>query len=265
MINKKPRREVRNTDPHIAELLAHFGGRELIMEILGTIKKSVRDEHYGRDPHDLCPNDPDNWEDFTPDYIAILYLRLDSNLTMYVNHASFELEDSDDEDDRRDKAVKILEAKGWDTFGKLDPTIYKTYRHKINSTKHEAGREYDSGWFNDFGFAAQNELFIYLDNPGVYLQPDDLISFKLFGNNEIPKSPNYSYFHAREVEAKYMGKLKGKMIRVENYVTKEDGELVGAHVRDYAMNIKFRVNAGTAGQVTMWIDPDTGNGAGNEP
>jgi hypothetical protein len=31
------------------------------------------------------------------------------------------------------------------------------------------------------------------------------------------------------------------------------------------MDIKFRIDAGAAGMITMIIDPDTGNGAGNEP
>ncbi|HEY5721911.1 MAG TPA: hypothetical protein VIT45_06280 [Allosphingosinicella sp.] len=247
-------------------LVADSRNHGALVEILQSLRGLVKDEHYGRDPHDVTPDDPDNWEAFNPSYIAILYLKLASNWELAVNHACFTLPANSTDLSRRIKAVQILTAKGTKNLGHDDLLGYGTYPYRLPHANHQPGKVRDSEWFNDFNFATQNELFIYIDNANILLEPGDLIAFKLFGIGSTPKYPNYSYFNAREVPQTESG-LPGKLIRVKNYMTKEDGTLISSvnENRWYSMNIKFRVRAGSAGLITMLIDPDTGNGQGHEP
>jgi hypothetical protein len=79
---------------------------------------------------------------------------------------------------------------------------------------------------------------------------------------------NYSFFNARAVDTFAMSRkldAKGKMIRVENYACNEDGADINVPNQRYSMNIYFAVDAGPTGPVTLVVDPDTGNGTGNEP
>lgn len=221
--------------------------------------------HWGENPHRPPPS---TWEEFSPNYIAILHVGLTRGWDIEINHACFTTSDPNNEGGRLLKAVAILEDKvgSGKPLGELDTKKWGTYQHTLANAGHDPNRPYDSGWFQDFNFATQNELFIYLDDPEVRLEDDNLIGFKPLGNAPRPKDFNHSYFYAREVPERDLPNLTGKMIRVRNYATKEDGTLIGAHDnRNYSIDIKFRVPGGSAGMIMMIIDPDTGNGQGNEP
>lgn len=230
-----------------------------------ALKSSARHIPWGRDPHDPPKA---GWRAFQPRYLAILYLRLEQGWEISVNHACFTVDDPDDDDLRRAKAVNIVSAKvaAGVELGDASLRQFGTYRHQLPGAGHDPMRPFDSGSFADFNFLSQNELFIYLDDPDIRLEAGDLIAFKAVGNGPHPKNFNYSYFHAREVPRGEMNGLPGKMIRVRNYATLEDGtEIPPTENRYYSMDIKFRISGGSAGMITMIIDPDTGNGQGNEP
>ena len=76
--------------------------------------------------------------------------------------------------------------------------------------------------------------------------------------------PNDAFFNAAEVLNP--GPADTKLIRIRNYATNTDGLPIPAGTPlDYSMDIKFQIHAGSAGWVTMIVDPDTGNGTGYEP
>jgi hypothetical protein len=236
-----------------------------------AIRSAVRGVHWGRDPHDPLPPDPANWAPYNPRYIAILYLRLNSGWDMTVNHACFTPR-VNSPSERLAQVVQILGDKITYDCDFDDSRLrgYGIYKHIYTypDAGHEQGRDYDSHTFADFNFYNQNELFVFLHDPDIELEDGDLLGFKAAGNGPKPKDFNFAYFNARAVHSAEMSLLlaqEGRMMRVENYATKEDGTLIGNDIRNYSMDIKFRIDAGDAGTITMIIDPDTGNGAGNEP
>jgi len=236
------------------------------------LRASTKIVSYGRDPHDVAP--PAGWAPYQPEHIAILYLRIDPLAGIDVNHAAYEMPTGNDEASRLAKALEVLteKVKREVTFG--EQTMVQNhgpYRHQLHHPDPDPLRLYDSGVFDDFGFASQNEIFIYLHHPRMNLDvdPQALISFKSLGNDGLPRNPNYAFFHAREVQlptaAGDLGEY-GNLLRIENYYSKEDGSLLqAADRRNYSMDIRFQVNAGPAGPITILIDPDTGNGLGYEP
>jgi hypothetical protein len=172
------------------------------VESFFEIKKALADysggDYWGRDPHDITPNNPAKWRKFEPSYIVILYLKFE-DLGLSVNHAAFSVPVGNTDVTRREKAVKILKEKGTKNLGHIDLQVYGTHPHQLHNAHHQQQNGYDSTWFDDFNFASQNELFIYIDNNNINLEPGDLIEFKPFGIGDDVKHPNYSYFHALEV------------------------------------------------------------------
>jgi hypothetical protein len=238
---------------------------------LGAVRAALRGIHWGRDPHDVSPPDPAHWAPYNPQYIIILYLRLEANWEMTVNHAAF-VPTTNTQNGRLAQAVDILTEKIGNNWELGDPRLHHhgIYEHIWDApiAGHQVGHKFDSVAFTDFNFYSQNELFIFLHDDDIMLEDGDLIGFKANSTTSPkPKDFNFSYFHARAVPVGDLGTLasEGRMIRVENYATKEDGTLIGAENRNYSMDIKFRIDGGSAGTIIMIIDPDTGNGAGSEP
>ena len=225
----------------------------------------------GRDPHDIAP--PGNWVAYDPRFIAILYLKLGPNWDISVNHASYPV---DQGADRLARALEVIAKKvslsdqrgGNVDFGHQDMLDLDPYRQPepLNPT-----RPFDSGTFDDFKFKSQNEIFIFLHHPDMQIRTTEnaLIGLKS-GYNDRGKMRdlNTCFFHARTVPAADMQGLDpvGKLIRLENYATDQNGELLlEGDDRNYSLDILFQVDAGSAGWITMVVDPDTGNGMGYQP
>jgi hypothetical protein len=233
----------------------------LVSEIVAT---TALKDYWGDDPHRPHPDAPA----FNPRYIALLYLGLGDDWTLAVNHACYALPAiATTPDARRDYALDILEDKVTRgvTFGEQNLAGHPAFRHQ-KPVWDEPMREYDSGSLGDFKFKSPNEIFIFLHHEGFPLTFYNrrLIAFKQLGADNQVRRPNDTFYNARAVPNSDLKTLrdKGTLIRVENYATDVSGMLTDTLL--YSMDIKFQINAGSQ-KVTMIIDPDTGNGTGNEP
>lgn len=216
---------------------------------------------YGENPHDDPPSSatgtPYRYPAFAPDYVTILYLGLEAGWNIRVNHASYHLPGAS-EGDRLNKVRKVLEDvvprnRRFRDFAQA----HGTYRRRDNT--------FDGDSFRTFGFKSPNELFIYLHNPTIKLDTFPLISFGEYGQDGTPRERNYSFFNAHEASAGATLDAAGKLIRMRNYVKNVRASDITVANQGYAMNVHFTVAAGAAGRIAMIIDPDTGNGTGNEP
>ena len=226
---------------------------------------------YGSDPHFAEPHNAP----YNPAYIALLYVRLEPNWSMVVNHACYAVPGGagnapQNSKARLDKARAVfLEKLNQSTTQHKDVQLFELQAHlpcKHTKPYHpDPLRDHDSVSLEDFKFASQNEIFIFIHHPSTAIQlvPDNLIGFSAKGTGVTVTLPNGAFFNAEEADP---GIADAKLIRMRNYATDGAGQpLQAGTTLEYAMDIKFQVNAGGAGWVTMIIDPDTGNGSGYEP
>lgn len=216
-------------------------------------------EPYGKNPHDTGP------DGFAAQYIGVIDIRPAGGWKLDINHAAFDCKKGASEADRLNKAISALSGKRNNNsrFRDLKDDL-KPYNRRINNTDN-----YDSDNFDQLlGFKSPNELFIFIEGD-VELTPNSYLSFTPLGADLTPRNPNYAFFNAREIALPKKGKLNGRLIAVRNYMTDISGKTIGAgqttEKQRYAMNIHFTVPGNGKTRIPMIIDPDTGNGAGNEP
>ncbi len=222
----------------------------------------------GLDPHDLSRR-PTNVA-FAPGYVTIILVSSGGAWRIGANHASFGIDDpaSNTPDSRLAQALRILKkvVPGRRKLSDLQPgkpdTEAKLYRRKDGS--------YDRDDFVDLGFNSQHEIFVYYDSADVRLDNDQLISFGATLSDGTPAAGNDSFFVSRVDDGELGGPLKGKLIRIENYNTIHDGSTFTPRPTDdpskavrYALNYHLTLPGKQA--LPIIIDPDTGNGGGNEP
>jgi hypothetical protein len=239
---------------------------KVLLDILGSA------DPYGSDPHFAEPHNAP----YAPEYIALLYVRLEPDWNMVVNHACYAVPDGagdmpHHDQARLNKATAVFQEKLTQSAAqRRDVQLFELQAHvpykHMKPTHTDPAREYDSVSLKDFKFASQNEIFIFLHHPttSIQLVPGDLIGFsaKWIGPAQVT-APNGAFFNAKEVAP---GPADAKLIRMRNYAVDAGGNsLPTGMTLEYSMDIKFQVNAGGAGWVTMIIDPDTGNGSGYEP
>jgi hypothetical protein len=221
-------------------------------------------ETYGDDPHEP------RTEPFPVEFIGVVYIGAGKGWELTVNHAAFRVETSDNDAQRLAKAIKVLEARGGNgRFKDLKDDLAPHPRKNKNPSMPDV---LDSDNFDKyFGFKSKNELFIFIDGD-VELTDNALISFTPYNHERGKRDPNYAFYGARKIDATKLGKLKGRMISVRNYMTLKGGEPISeaAHnekdrSQTYSMNIHFTVPGSGTMRVPIVIDPDTGNGQGNEP
>lgn len=233
------------------------------------------DDNHGSDP--MGPPTYPGPVVYLPRFIAIAIIDFDKPWTIDVHHASFPLppDSAGDRDRRRDLAKKaiswVVESNGR-KLGHLNakPSGYEDlvpYERKKDPHK---GKHHIAS-FDGFRFASQNEIFIFLRNPDIVLNRSRLVRVTRYSDEiEDVMTCNYSLFRAESIEGDDLGPLEnhGKLIRVENHVRDEKG-LPSGKDTNYSMNIHFRMKVkpegGERSYVPMVIDPDTGNGQGNEP
>lgn len=237
-------------------------------------------DHWGEDPR--CPPSYESGTAaaYNPRYISVVIIDLESGWKANVHHASFPLHPpsmGNTANYRLDLALDVISwvLKGsprklghikFRDFRKLDHVPYKRLGGTYKDKRHIPS-------FDDFAFANQNEIFIFLRNADIELNKKRLIRFTQYSENKPElMAKNYSFFNARSIEGDSLGSLKnsGKLIRVENHLTNPDSTPITTHPLSYSMNIHFKMRiAPELGAderfVPMIIDPDTGNGTGNEP
>lgn len=219
-------------------------------------------ENYGENPN-FPKKDA---AEFGAQYIGIIDIRPSGGWQVDVNHAAFFVGDKPTDGDRFSKAIAALEGKRAakkTRFSDLTDTLKPYNRKKENKDN------YDSVNFDDLlGFKSQNELFIFIEGD-VELAERALLSFTPLGFDLNPRDPNFTFFDARMIDKLKHPNLNGRMISVKNYQTDEKGQPIINDTkrpkRLYSMNIHFTVKGKGGKRIPMIIDPDTGNGAGNEP
>lgn len=245
--------------------LSIFGGASLLLagcnqtdpEKSGVTARRGVPEPYGDHPHDKNP------APFNPAFVGVIDFRPAGGWKIAVNHAAFAVSTSATPEERLAIAVKAVKGKGNGGGTRL--------RNLTNGLRPVPGKggELD---FVDFdnqchGFKSVNELFIYIDGKDVELNPKALISFTPFSGNLEKRNPNHSFYNA-EI-AQLPAGMAGKMIRVRNYMTAAGGKPIGVGHETvsqiYSMNFHFSVPSKEGGRIPIVIDPDTGNGSGNEP
>lgn len=219
-------------------------------------------ENYGDDPHEP------RTEPFPIEFIGVVYIGSGNGWELTVNHAAFRVKTTDDDAARLAKAVKILEARGRNGRFKDLKNDLAPHPRKNKTTNIPDVLDGDNFDIKYFGFKSRNELFIYIDGD-VELTDNAMLSFTPFNHERVPRHPNYAFYGAEQIDVAKLGKLKGRMISVRNYMTAAGGKPIGENEQtksqEYAMSIHFTVPGSGGMRIPIIVDPDTGNGQGNEP
>lgn len=226
----------------------------------------------GIDPHDLARR-PANVP-FAPAYVTVIRVDSAGAWRLGANHASFAIDDPAQNTPaaRLDQALRILR--------KVIPNGGGSRRKLADLRPGQPDAEgriyqrpdgsYDRDDFIDLGFNSQHEIFVYYDSADVTLDDRLLISFGATLSNGDPAAGNDSFFVARVDDARLDGPLKGKLIRIENYNTIFDGTAFTRRPADDAgkaakYSLNYHVTLPGRQPLPIVIDPDTGNGMGNNP
>jgi hypothetical protein len=189
--------------------------------------------------------------EFKPKFLCLVYLKF-GEARLIAKHAFFPFR----ADDRAfaKKTLSEFATQGWPADAK-EP----------------------SDDFNNFVFGSQQRIYFFVDN-GVNVVFDEkfLIAFTPFGtktgrprwdnskNPPVLSSPktmdeNHAFFDATIVEPNFLS--------LDNWFTKKSKKPIsnGDPDENYSMNIHLKMSTSAGGFIPIIIDPDTGNGAGNEP
>jgi hypothetical protein len=233
------------------------------------------DDNWGQDPHGPPKYEKPVTPVYLPKFIAVAIVNFRKKWMVDVHHASFELapQMATNPAYRCELAVALISwvIKENKKLGELSSTQTGENDHLPYKRKYgnHAGAFHISS-FRDFSFLSQNEVFIFLRNKDIALNSKRLIRFTRYSDTNDEMDLNYSFFNAKEATSACLGDLAkhGKLIRVENHVTNCDGSPT-IEKTHYSMNVHFRMRVKPEGSereyIPMVIDPDTGNGAGNEP
>lgn len=241
---------------------------------------------FGKDPHQPPPFGSSNpihsnyVSEFAPKFIHIIQIKMSNDWELKVNQAHFSISGDliINPKSRIARVVDIINEKKSPLLGENDRFSQnsKNKPHiKNNSSPRKDYAEYFS--LDKLGYGQQSELFIYYDSERVSLFGKYLISFNPTSLMSPNEGKNFSFFNARIGEPRETENLrKGRIVRVENWYTSDEmGSPIPPYPSSatpppadipYAMNFHFGVPVKGGGNVVpMIIDPNTGNGAGNEP
>ena len=220
------------------------------------------DPSWGDDPNIDFPN-----VSFEPQYITLVKIESNGPWDISSNHASFDVKGMD-ETKRKDLAGEIFKrfksTKPIHKFGELQHGHTKEY-----GIKERKGGGYDRDDFREFQFGHQHEIYIWFDSDKVSLVrpktgPARLIAMSAARADGTPTAKNKS-FYAGEYGANPTD-LKGPIIVVRNYF-RDENEAPITDTKDllYSMNIFFKAQNKQKAEMTIILDPDTGNGVGFDP
>lgn len=217
---------------------------------------------YGDDPHDQPP------KEFKPAFISVLHIAANGLWSYDINYAHFEIQQNLNDAERLEQAIIRLEKKisspRKSSFGKISEQNLKPYV----KMKTDVGKQCDYLEMEPLEFNSENEIFIFIESGKVGLDDKKLISFSNGLSDGSLAAENYSFYWARLVPQNDLGSIKnnGQMIRLRNYCLDAGGNSqIGKPELKHSLNIHFGAPLKSRGFVPMVIDPDTGNGSGNEP
>lgn len=226
----------------------------------------------GIDPHDLSRR-PGNVP-FAPAYLTVIRIDSSGAWRLSANHASFSIDDpaQNTAEARLAQALRILKKvipNGAGNRKKLSDLRPGQPNAEAKLYQRPDG-SFDRDDFVDLGFNCQHEIFVYFDSADVTLDNGALISFGGTLSNGSRAAANDSFFVSRVDDGRLDGPLKGKLIRIENYNTIFDGNTFtprpnndASKAAKYALN--YHVTLPGRQPLPIVIDPDTGNGMGNNP
>lgn len=231
------------------------------------------DDQYGEDPHNTAPAKPPAGG-FSPNYIAIAYIQLDSGDKTIVRHGYTEVTHKEDESDTDFATRQLAEAE-----------MLINEAAKPNWKKNPKGHPNKQVNFEKFTFGQQMRMYFVVDNETVkfddrkrngnyanlvrfteYRTTHDMVNFDPKRANE-----NHAFFGAKLVPIKIGNKTR-QALQLDNWYVGADAKpIVGADTAThqfYAMNLQLLWQAGEAGsaisQIPFIIDPDGGN-MGSQP
>ena len=213
---------------------------------------------YGDSPRKKDGKKPPANVNWRPEHYCVVFIKMDDS-KLVVKHAYYatgltvDLDDRDNPSDKKSKALNALSEMSKTGQWPGTPKIQRDY-------------------FEYFWFGSQQEIYIFVDGTLAKADPDRLIVFteqKTKPTDPVDPQKNKTFYNAQALA----GELNGKdVIFMQNWFLNRKGDAKikknpttdpNARPDDvYAMNIHILL--GAAG-IPGVIDPNTGNGAGNEP
>lgn len=204
---------------------------------------------------------------FKPKHIAIIQIRSPKAWLLDINHAHFSVDENYTDQQRLERAISLIGKKGASKkFRDISSLSDKPF---VKQKPPSIGDSADYSNFAKLGFGSQHELFVYFEATNIAFKSGHLFTFAPKTHRGADAAENYAFFDAEVVPYSSMGNLKnkGRMLRLKNYYTDDTGVLIPEKAEEitYAMNIHVEMKIDEGDFVPMIIDPDTGNGSGNEP
>ena len=234
-----------------------------------------------------CGPDPTNGKDpnvgfpqgtFTPSYITLVRISSAGAWDISTNHASFRNTDSDYAQRKALAAEIFNHFKGQQPIKRFADLKSQSNDYHIAEHKHSDGSDskFDRMDLADFNFGHTHEIYFWFDSNYVTLlrkKTDNklhLIGMSAQRADGTPTNPNTSFFATdfkSEISIVPQPKIDGPIIVVRNYFLDEnDNPLVKEGVDlKYSMNIFYKAKNKKNSEMTMILDPDTGNGVGFDP
>lgn len=233
--------------------------------------------HHGRLACSATPDPLSVGIVFQPEYFSAIYLKFEkfgSRVKMIARHGYAEISPSWTPDEIQAAAeTELAEAKSSNSGN---------WRRKNEKAKREWRREEN---LEDFDFDSQNLIFILLDHHEDEFRFDDrkdtlskkqanLVRFSHYAGQAdstdidyTEVEPNNAFMNARLIDVIDTGTFDGqKLLCIENWYTDEFGKTVTGKPRlRYSMNLHLLATTEGGAVLPLIIDPDTGNGMGNNP
>lgn len=232
----------------------------------------------GFDNHGDDPNGASATErvPFNPKFMSLVHLTSGGAWGVSSNDAHFEfVQPSYDKAGRTKHACAIFANKikqGWRRFSEAPRgSPFQVYDRTPDAPRPDFADELE---FVRFGFGQQHDVYVFFEHAPGEISVDSigkrLLSFSGHLLDGKKADPNHAFFDAEVIsDLALLGDLAGlgTLIRFNNLCTVKDDK--GYHSlpygdiksQEYKLNIFYKAKSGIA----MAIDPDTGNGHGNEP
>lgn len=210
-------------------------------------------------------------DSFDPKYLTIVYVKFrekNNQPAITIRHGYQSIDGVKSERKRQRIAEKLL----------LQAKRTARWERRNDLPNNRLRREID---FLDFNFDSQNLIYIYVDNENIEFDDrrnangkmQNLVRFTKFTSEYLKPTvsnqeaePNNSFFNASILQTQSRKLTGSSILRLENWYTDKYGRPVPCHSELlYSMNIHLMMETDDGQVIPIILDPDTGNGWGNEP